>query len=71
MSLCGGLDLAKSHTPTQLLAYSLSAVKEEQEEEGSWVKVKTGRSSTNYCHGQNGLQFGENKLNLLPLKMNI
>lgn len=26
---------------------------EEQEQENSWLEIKTGRLSTNYCYGQN------------------
>ena len=35
----------------------------------SWVKIKTGRSFTSYCHGQNRLALREK--NLLPIKIDL
>ena len=47
--------------PPKLLYHSLSSAGQGRENKmkGSWVKIRTGRSLTNYHHGQNRLDLGK------------
>jgi len=58
---CSGSAPAGSQTPAHLLAYAPPPVGwgrkwEEQEGENLGVGVKTGKSLSSYCHGQNRLR---------------
>ena len=59
---CGGLTLAGCQVPTKA-ALSLPPPQLDRGEKnitkGSWVEIRTGRSLSNYRHGQNKLDLGK------------
>lgn len=55
--------------PTQPLShFPSSAGHREKRWKRSWVEIKTGRSLTNYCHGQISLDLGKINLTYCQLK---
>jgi len=70
LSHCGGLTLARCQVPSKdtLSLHLLSWMGRENILKGSWIEIRTGRSLTNYCHGQNGLDLEKINLNLLLIK---
>ena len=62
VSHCSGLTLAERQVPTKA-ALSLPLLNwtgGENKTKGSRVEIRTGRSLTNYRHGQNRLDLGKN-----------
>ena len=62
LALCSGLTLAECQVPTKA-ALSLPLhnwTGGENKTKGSWIEIRTGRSFTNYRHGQNRLDLGKN-----------
>ena len=58
---CGGLTLPGCQVPTKAALSLPSSTGQGRENimKGSWVKIRTGRSLTNYRHGQNRLNLGK------------
>lgn len=67
----GWVCLAKGQTPTQALSHypSSRGQGEKIRSKNSWVKMRTERSLTTYCHGQNRLNL--RKINLLLIKIDL
>ena len=68
---CGGLTLAghQALTKAALSLPSSAGQGRENITKGSWIEIRTGRSLTNYCHGQNRLDLGK-KINLIYYQSN-
>ena len=53
---CGALTLVDYQVPTKSLYYTPSSTgQKENTSKGLWVKIRIGRSLSNYCHGKNRL----------------
>lgn len=62
---CGWLALGRCQAPTELLLYTHCTTGQGQKRrwKSSCVGIRTGRSLTSYCHGENRLTF--RKMNLI------